>query len=157
MRKVTRREADAWTALAEQYGFTDAEGDVALGRFDMEATAGGLLIHKITPIPAGLYSEALERKTPPIRFDRTPAGEIILPGRWWQLWFERVQELEELPAAMRRDAGVAATGVVFPDILLPADTDTIVIDAPDWDGRLVAHEALPPGGQIRLTLPGKPQ
>jgi len=33
MRQVTQDEADAWTELAREHGFTDRPGDFGLGRF----------------------------------------------------------------------------------------------------------------------------
>jgi len=88
MRQVTPEEAETWTAMARQYGFVAADGTIALGRYVVEkGETGQLSLEFVTPCPAGLYDEDLRPKTPPILFDRTPAGEIILPGRWWQLTF----------------------------------------------------------------------
>jgi hypothetical protein len=145
MRKVTQEEADRWMQVAEEHGFADGKG-MALGRYVTEGMENGAMtIRFITPVPAGLYSEDLRRKTPPIMFDRLPSGEIILPGRWWQLMLEKLSESEEAPADVRKTAALAARMVDVTDGFLPADTDTIEIDAPDDDGNLVTHEALPPG------------
>jgi len=158
MRKITQQEAEQWIALAEAHGFTDSEGRFALGRFVVEGRddEGHVLLRVITPIPAGLYTEALRKKTPPILFDRTPAGEIILPGRWWQHMFEGLSAHEEVPEATRQAAAAAAATIAVPDVYLPADTDTIEITAPDADGEPVTHEALPPGGVMRLRLTPRP-
>ena len=69
------------------------------------------MLRVITPIPAGLHSQAARAKTPPILFDRTPTGEIIAPGGWW--------------GDLRQMAATIAVTIVCHDALLPADTDTI--------------------------------
>ena len=85
-------------------------------------------------------------------FDRTPAGDIIVPGGWWQLMFEQVTQDESMPTAMREMAATIAANIVCNDALLPADADTIEVLAPDVEGVVVPHEALPPGTRIRVRL-----
>ena len=51
-------------------------------------------------------------------------------------------------------ARAAAQSIHVPDVLLPADHDTIEIYAPDDSGDLVSFEALPPGGRITMKIPG---
>jgi hypothetical protein len=88
MRKITNG-SEGWMALAQERG-RQRQGEVALGRFHVEETPNGQLrLTFLTPVVAGTYSEELQRKTPPILFDRTPEGQIIVPGRWWQAMFER--------------------------------------------------------------------
>jgi hypothetical protein len=153
MRNMTEREAESWLALAREHGFGSTEGRFALGRFIVEGRdEDGLLLSVITPIPAGLHSQHVAAKTPPIMFDRTPAGEIIVPGGWWRLMFEQVTQDESMPTAMREMAATIAANTVCHDALLPADTDTIEVSAPDSEGNVVAHEALLPGTQIRIRL-----
>jgi len=113
---------------------------------------GVITIRFVTPVPAGLYSEDLKPKAPPILFDRRPSGEIILPGRWWQYMFEKLSESDDVPPDVRRTAAIMARSVDVSDGLLPADTDTIEFEAPDDDGDLVLHEALPPGTVVRIRL-----
>jgi hypothetical protein len=149
MRQVTHEEAERWTAKAREYGFVNAEGNIALGRFVLERDeTGQLYVEFVTPCPAGFYDEELRPKTPPILFDRTPTGGIILPGRWWQLTFERLSEDEAVPAEVRKGTALMSRGVEFGDAILPPDTDTISFLAPDWEGELVQHEALPPGTRV---------
>ena len=156
MRQVTREEAEAWTEMARQYGFVNADGQIALGRYVVEiAETGQLSVEFVTPCPAGLHDEDLHPKIPPILFDRTPAGEIILPGRWWQLTFQRLSEDESAPAEVRKNAALLARGADFGNALLPPDTDTISFLAPNWEGNLVRHEALPPGTRVDLSLARK--
>jgi hypothetical protein len=158
MREVTQAEAASWTALAEEHGFTNESGDLESGRFTVESFEGGTLtLRTITPIVAGLYTEDLRRKTPPIMFDRTAGGEIILPGRWWAHalerfgdWLDEAGEAEQAAAARQ-----LAREASFPDVALPADTDTIAFLSP-VDDELVVHEALPPNGVIRVRLAAEP-
>ena len=162
MRPVTPEEGEAWRALARQYGFVNEQGDFALGRlifakFGLERVgAARIYVRFITPVPAGLYTEDLQRKSPPILFDRTAEGEVILPGRWWQLNFERLSEDRDAPADVRRRAALLARHARFSDALLPADMETIAILAPDEKGELVPHEAAPPGTQAVILVEGLP-
>lgn len=150
MRNMTEREAENWLALARAHGFG--------GRFIVEGRDGdGLMLSVITPIPAGCRGRNVQARMPPIMFDRTPAGEIIVPGDRWRLMFERVTQDESSPAAMRHMAATIATTIVCNDALLPAGTDTIEILAADSEGNVVTHEALPPGTQIRIRLRASPE
>ena len=102
MRRVTQQEGEGWRTLAQQHGFGSAEGRFVLGRFIVEdRDENGLVLCVVTPIPAGLDAEKHQLKTPPIMFDRTPADEIVVPGRWWQLMFENVSADAAAPAEMR--------------------------------------------------------
>jgi hypothetical protein len=154
MRPVTAQEAERWLSLAEEHGFTDDDGDIAIGRFRVaRADASMITIRFITPIVAGLYTDDLHEKQPPVMFDRTASGEIIIPGRWWQHLFEQLSDDKQENDNVRAQAFRAAHGCInVGDGYLPADTDTIEFRVPDEDGRLVVHEALPPGGTISLQL-----
>ncbi len=149
MRKVTREEAAESAALAREHGFLSENGDIAVGRFKLVSGEG---IEFITPVAAPLYSPDLQRKQPPILFDRTPSGEIILPGRWWAHMFERGNELEGISSDDRRAAALMARHGEFSDILLPAERDTIEFALPDESGQPVVYEALPPGTLVRLRI-----
>lgn len=161
MRSVTKEEAEEWTALARQSGFVNEQGDFALGRFVFEkfgrerVGAGRVYVRFITPVPAGLYTEDLQRKVPPILFDRTPEGEVILPGRWWQLNFERLGEDAQTPADVRHRAALMARRARFSDAVLAADIETIAILAPDEKGKLVPHEAVPPATRAIILVEGE--
>jgi hypothetical protein len=154
MRRIRKSEAEAWMALARQYGFADDEGHIALGRYMLEEDESGTLcVRFITPVPAGLHSDTtLAEKTPPILFDRDDAGRIVLPGRWWQRTFEKLSEHEGVPPDVRRTALIASRSVVFEDCHLPSDFETIEFMASDDDGTLVLHEALPPETRISLAM-----
>jgi len=153
MRKITEQEADQWMALAQEHGLVNDDGEVALGRFQVEeAPNGQLRLTFLTPVVAGMYSEELRRKRPPIMFDRTPEGQIIIPGRWWQAMFEALAETEAAPDETRRLSAVAARHVFVRNALLPPETDTIAMSVPDEDGAHVTHEALPPGTVLCVNL-----
>ena len=108
-----------------------AEGRFVLGRFIVEdRDENGLVLCVVTPIPAGLDAEKHQLKTPPIMFDRTPADEIVVPGRWWQLMFENVSADAAAPAEMRQMAATVAATTICSDVLLPADSDTVEIVCP---------------------------
>jgi hypothetical protein len=153
MRRVTAEEAAYWQELAEEHGFTDEDGNIALGRFRVERVdRNTIALRFITPIVAGLYTDGLEEKQPPIMFDRTANGEIIIPGRWWQHMFEKLSETDD-DEDIRRTAFSAAHGAVrFHDSHIPSDVETIRFLAPNASGQLVLHEALPPGGTIHMEL-----
>ncbi len=65
--------------------------------------------------------------------------------------FEQVADHEDIPAEIRT-ATAAARQVHVGDALLPPESDTIAIDAPDDTGKMVTHEALPPGTVVYLQL-----
>ena len=158
MRKVTRQEADEWLALAKHHGFTNDTGGFALGRFITEPTdeEGTIRVRFITPAPAGLYTESgLHRKTPPILFDRTPSGDIIIPGRWWASMLEALAGHSDVPKDVGATASIASRHIVISDAYLPAETDTISISAPGVDGEPVSTEALIPGCSCIIRIQQK--
>lgn len=153
MRSPAQQEVDRWMALARAHGLVNHEGDVALGRFRTEpASEGRLKITFFTPVIAAPETEDLRPKTPPILFDRTPNGEIILPGRWWQHMLELLADMETVEGDVRRTAALAARHVFVEDALLPPDTDTIAMAVPDATGAVVTHEALPPGTIVYVNI-----
>jgi hypothetical protein len=157
MRRVTQQEGEGWRALAQQHGFGSAEGRFVLGRFIVEdRDEHGLVLCVVTPIPADLDAEKHQLKTPPIMFDRTPADEIVVPGRWWQLMFENVSADAAAPAEMRQMAATMAATTICSDVLLPADSDTVEIAVPDSQGNMATYEALPPGTRMRARLDRNP-
>jgi len=154
MRKISQEEAKRWTELARNHGFVNDEGAIALGRFIVEGSSdetGYMIIEFITPCPAGLFGENLQPKTPPIMFDRTATGELIFPGRWWQHMFEELSKHAATPPE-RQTARIASRHVICSDAHLPADTDTISFLAPDEQGNLIVHEALPPGTRVPMEI-----
>jgi hypothetical protein len=157
MRKVTPQEGESWRALAQQHGFGSAEGRFVLGRFIVEdRDENGLLLCVVTPIPAGLDTEKAQIETLPVMFHRTPADEIVVPGRWWQMMFENVSADAAAPAEMRQMAATMAATTICRDVLLPADSDTVEIGIADSQGNMTRYEALPPGTRMRARLDRNP-
>jgi hypothetical protein len=153
VRKFTQEEVESWRVLAQQHGFGRAEGRFVLGRFVVEDRDDtGLLLQVVTPIPAGLDTGPGRRPTPPVMFARTPADEIVVPGRWWQVMFENVRADPAAPAPMREMAATMATTTVCRDVVLPADSDTVELALPDSEGSLATYEALPPGTRMRARI-----
>jgi hypothetical protein len=154
MRKPTKEEAERWLTLAREHGFTNADGtSFQLGRFSVEPLEQGAMhITFITPVPARLRTgHDLPLKTPPILFDRTEKGELLLPGRWWASTFEALSQQPDVPSDVRQKA-LMASRYSISDGVLPAETETIEILAPDDQGNLVPHEALAPDTSCVIRL-----
>ena len=157
MRKVTQEEADNWRSLAEKHGFIDKSGGISIGRFVIESFVNKRIVLKlITPLIAPLYTHhGNNLKSPPILFDRTPDGQIIIPGRWWAGMFDSLSEHPDVAGSVRDKALLASRVIKVPDALLPSNTDTISFLAPDDNGKSIPFEALPPGGKIVINLAEK--
>ncbi len=147
MRKPSEEENNAWLAHARELDFLNEQENFTLSRFIVEKFEEDLIYVKfITPTPAEEHTGIqLHLKTPPILFDRTPSGEIIIPGRWWASTFERLANHPDAPPEVRQSALNLSRDLDFSDCLLPADTDTIEIQALDHSGNRVPYEALKPG------------
>jgi hypothetical protein len=155
MRRVTQQEGESWRALAQQHGFGSAEGRFVLGRFIVEGRdENGLVLCAVTPIPASLDAE--KPQLPVVMFDRTPADEIVVPGRWWQLMFENVSADAAAPIEMRQMAATMVATTICSDVLLPPDSDTVEIGVADSQGNMTRYEALPPGTRLRVRLDTNP-
>jgi hypothetical protein len=159
MRAITPDEAQTWTELAQKHSATDAHGSIAPGRFITHQVGQGVIeLELVTPLVAGEISEQLKRKDPPIMFDRTATGELVIPiGRWLRDMFEYMAEDAATPDDVAEPARLAGHGGIDlpPTVLLPANTDTIEFVLPGESGEMVSHEALPPGGRITLRLEPK--
>jgi len=140
---------EQWLADAQQYGF----GTYRFG----SSWAGGdrpgcLTLHFNTLVPASLYVSAEKQKAPPILFNRTPTGEIILPGRWIQeyiaaaSWVEdnSPEELRLLAQEFSNPGTVDALVPAGPEQLKATSADTLLISLPDLEGRAVSQEVLLP-------------
>jgi hypothetical protein len=150
MRSVTRDEANEWMALAQEHGYVNKQGQLELGRFEFEPEVQAIRI--VTPFIAPLFKEDLTRKTPPIQFDRTPDGQLIIPGRLWQDVMSRLSEVEDLTEELRAAAAQAARHMHVEDAYLPAETYTIAMRAPDDQDEVVTFEALKPGTYIGIQM-----
>jgi len=107
-------------------------------------------------IPAGLDAEKHQLKTPPIMFDRTPADEIVVPGRWWQLMFENVSADAAAPTECGRWPPRWPPPQSAAMSCFPGDSDTVEIAVPDSQGNMATYEALPPGTRMRARLDRNP-
>jgi hypothetical protein len=160
MRSITAEEAKRWMQLAEEQGHV-RDGHFELGRFrtefDREHDPPLIHLRIVTPIVAPERDEELQPKTPPIMFDRTEDGRLIIPGRWIANVFEGAAMMPETSAA-ERAVGLQFARAMIPDMYMPADFDTIEVEAPNEEGEFVVFEALPPGGTItiRLSKPKRP-
>jgi hypothetical protein len=157
MRAITQEDAERWTSLANEHGYVTDDGNILIGRYTIEEglRSDSMSIRVIIPIIAGPYTDLLERKTPPIMFDRTDDGRIVLPGRWWQRLFEKVSEDESVDDDLAAYAAAASRQLVFEDVYLPADFETISFLAAlvDSDGdEPVQHEAIPPDTILRVVV-----
>ena len=124
-----------------------------LGRFVVEdRDENGLVLCVVTPIPAGLDARNPQPEARPVMFDRTRADEIVVPGRWWQVMLDNVSGDSAAPAEMRQMAATLAATTTCPDVLLPAESDTVQIWVSDSRGHLATYEALPPGTRMRAKL-----
>jgi hypothetical protein len=67
--------------LARQHDLTTEKGGSPSAAFAPSQARRGHPVRGLHhPVPADRYTEDLQPKTLPIRFDRTPAGEISCPG-----------------------------------------------------------------------------
>lgn len=155
LRRVTEEEAERSEALAREYGFVNERGDLIPGRIRIErVTPGEIHITLLTPAPAEARIGDLQAKPPPILFDRLPSGEIVLPGRWTKYVLEFLHRdptvSPEIRAALPQPAQV-----LFPNVILPPDVETVMFLIPDSTGKEIPYEALPPLTQIILewTVP----
>lgn len=156
MRRVTDEEAERWEALAREHGFVNERGDLIPGRIRIDKVASGQLhITLLTPAPAEPRTEDLQAKPPPILFDRTPSGDIVLPGRWCQYVLEFLQADLTLAPEIRARAAFLSRHGQFPNVILPPNVETVMFLMPDSTGKEIAYEALPPLTQIILewTVP----
>jgi hypothetical protein len=153
MRRVTQQEGKVGGAGATAW-VGSAEGRF-VGRFIVEDRDENGRRSVLSPILAGLDAEGSDRDLP-VMFNRTPADEIVVPGRWWQMMFENVSADAAAPAEMRQMAATIAATTICRDVLLPADSDTVEIGIVDSQGKLVRYEALPPGTRMRARLELEP-
>lgn len=155
LRRVTEEEAERSEALARKHGFVNERGDLIPGRIRVEkVTPGKIHITLLTPAPAEPRKEQLQAKASPILFDRLPSGEIVLPGRWTKHVLEFLHRdptvSPEIRAALPQPARV-----LFPNVVLPPDVETVMFLMPDSTGKEIQYEALPPLTRIVLewTVP----
>ncbi len=145
-------------AMAEQsmqvfreQGLTTESGDVKMGQCILLPPPG---IHLLiaTPWPADQYGPELQRKTPPIQFERTEQDEIIIPFRWI---LGKLEELASNPAASEElqtfALNMSRRAENQPDIVLPSSVETVALKVEEEDGTTTITEALAAGSVILIS------
>jgi hypothetical protein len=100
-----------------------------------------VLVIAVTPVLARPYHyKTMQPKTPPILWDRTPSGQIIVPAYLVHNFIERVVLPQVGPDSLVR----LAHRHPYQDILLPASTNTVACPRAQ-DGVKWIVEGLAPG------------
>jgi hypothetical protein len=153
------RFTDSAMEVFQAQGLVNSGGEVAVGRCMLLPSQGtGLSLLLVTPCPVDEYDDNLQRKPSPVRFERTPEGAIVLPGRWF---LTRVEELADNPAVSEdlRDTArqFSRTALVQPLILSP-EIPTVALQVGAEDGSQTLLEALPGGTTLTVTISqGEPE
>jgi hypothetical protein len=135
-----------WLAEAERHGF----GKYAFGSLREEGDrAEHLTIHFHTLVPAGYYKQA----APPILFDRNAAGEIVLPGRWWQDYVAAASRVKDNTPEDLRALAQELQSSDMVNASVPAQAHTRLVELNDLEGRLVPQEVLLPGTEAFVPFP----
>ncbi len=145
-------------AMAEQsmqvfleHGLTTESGDVKMNQCILLPPPGIHLLVAL-PWPADQYGPELQRKSPPIQFERTEQGEIIIPFR---SVLGKVEELVSNPAASEALQAFALDmsrrAESRPDIVLPASVETVALKIEEEDGTTTITEALAAGTVISFS------
>jgi len=138
--------ARAMQVLAAQ-GLIDSAGDVPIGTcLLLPGSSGrGFRLLLVTPWLADEYdSDLRRRKTSPIMFDRTAAGEVIVPMRSLLARFEALATNRTAPESTRQLALTLARRSQLDDLVFPADVITLALTVTDrGTGTETVIEALP--------------
>jgi hypothetical protein len=133
-------------AEAERHGF----GKYAFGSVFAEGDrAEHLTIHFHTLVPASYYKQT----APPILFDRNAAGEIVLPGRWWQDYVAAASRVKDNAPEDLRALAQELRSSDMVNASVPARAHTLLIELNDLEGRLVTQEVLWPGTEAFVPFP----
>ena len=144
-------EGDDETEIAQgaqvlrEQGVVNESGDLETGKCILLPPPGIRLL-LVMPWPADRYGPELQRKSPPIQFERTEQDEIILPFR---CLLGKLEELASNPAASEAlrifALNVSRRAESQPDTLLPASVVTVALNIEEKDGTITLTEALAPG------------
>jgi hypothetical protein len=139
--------------LFQAQGLVNSGGDVGVGRCMLLPSQGaGLSLLLVTPCPVDEYDDNLQRKPSPVRFERTPEGAIVLPGRWFLTKVEELADNPTVPEGLRDTARqFSRTALVQPLILTP-EIPTVALNVTAQDGSETLLEALPGGTTLTVTL-----
>ena len=103
---------------------------------------------------APVYSDALERATPPLRFSRSPDGMILIPGRWFLTVLEAIRDDDSRPEKERALARVARNIGRFADVKVPTSRVQMVRGLWRETGEEVEIEVLVPPVTMSVHLIG---
>ena len=147
------RFTDSAMELFQAQGLVNSRGAVGVGRCMLLPSRGeGLSLLLVTPCPVDEYDDNLQRKPSPVRFERTPEGAIVLPGRWFLSKVEDLADNPTVPDGLRETARqFSRTALVQPLVLSP-EIPTVALNVPTQDGSQVLLEALPGGTTLTVTL-----
>lgn len=143
-----------WLAEAERHGF----GKYAFGSVFAEGgdRAEHLTIHFHTLVPASYYKQT----TPPILFDRNAAGEIVLPGRWWQDYVAAASRVKDNAPEDLQALAQELQSSDMVNALVPArvdfrasSADVRLVPLHGVEGHLVMQEVLLPGTEAFVPFP----
>lgn len=112
-----------WHQRARELGLVDAAGYIkpnVVLIHGVDESGDIVMAELVTPLRAPEYTEDLQRKSPPWRFNRTADGRVVLPGRWFVEVFAAIRDdatrrHEERAIAARASAVSSLEDVVLPD------------------------------------------
>jgi hypothetical protein len=77
--------------------------------------------------------------------------EIVVPGRWLVARLEELARNPAAPVQLRAEASKLSRRDVIPDLILPAQLETVAVPVEGSGGEWSIIEALPPGYVITYT------
>lgn len=140
--------------ILDAQGATTPEG-LPMGRCVLLPPRGGrsadLLL--VSPWPAEEYDDNLQRKPSPVMFDRTKGGRIVIPARMFLAKFEELARNPAAPERLKILAMTLARRSAMPDIVVPAEVETLALTVLERTGTETILEALPTGLVISINEP----
>ena len=141
-------QEEEWLRRARELGGVDERGNLRLTGMclikEFDEPGRRIVVELITPMKAPVYSDALERATPPLRFSRSPDGMILIPGRWFLTVLEAIRDDDSRPEKERALARVARNIGRFADVKVPTSRVQMVRGLWRETGEEVEIEVLVP-------------
>ncbi len=156
-------EAERFTNSAmevfQAQGLVNSGGDVTVGRcMLLPSQSAGLSLLLVTPCPVDEYDDNLQRKASPVRFERTPEGAIVLPGRWFLTKMEELADNPAVPEDFRDTARQFSRTALVEPLILSSETPTVALNVCAQDGSQTLLEALPGGTTLTVAFSlGEPE
>ena len=153
------RFGDSAMEVLQAHGLVNSGGDVAVGRCMLLPSQGaGLSLLLVTPCPVDEYDDNLQRRPSPVRFERTPEGGIVLPGRWFLTRVEELADNPAVPGDLRDTARRFSRTAVMEPLILSPEIPTVALNVRAQDGSQTLLEALPGGTTLTVILSaGEPE